>query len=68
MLNLHLDDDLHIVLNKAAKKGPDAQVPEFSFHNRGSMAYIGSWEAVVDMTPVHKKASEGGHLAWFFWR
>jgi hypothetical protein len=32
------------------------------------MAYIGSWEAVVDMSPVHKKATEGGHLAWFFWR
>ncbi|KAI8576378.1 hypothetical protein K450DRAFT_274731 [Umbelopsis ramanniana AG] len=56
------------VFNKAAKNGLDTEVPEFSFHNRGSMAYIGSWEAVVDMTPVHKKASEGGHLAWFFWR
>lgn len=54
--------------NKAAKKDPETEIPEFSFKNRGSMAYIGSWEAVVDMTPVHQKATEGGHLAWFFWR
>jgi NADH dehydrogenase FAD-containing subunit len=57
-----------IVFNRAAKKGPDTEVTEFGFKNRGSMAYIGSWEAVVDMTPVHQKATEGGHLAWFFWR
>lgn len=59
---------LHIAFNKAAKKGSEIEIPDFNFKNRGSMAYIGSWEAVVDMTPVHQKATEGGHLAWFFWR
>ncbi|KAI7870267.1 pyridine nucleotide-disulfide oxidoreductase-domain-containing protein [Spinellus fusiger] len=53
-------------LNNAAHSLPTKK--EFKFANRGSMAYIGSWEAVVDMTPVHKKASEGGHMAWLFWR
>lgn len=56
------------VLNKCAKAGQDTEIPEFNFKNRGSMAYIGSWEAVVDMTPVHRRATEGGHFAWFFWR
>ena len=56
------------VFNKAVKKGSETEVAEFSFKNRGSMAYIGAWEAVVDMSPVHQKATEGGHLAWFFWR
>ncbi|KAM3584087.1 hypothetical protein VKS41_004054 [Umbelopsis sp. WA50703] len=56
------------VFNKYAKSGQDTKIPVFNFKNRGSMAYIGSWEAVVDMSPVHKKATEGGHLAWFFWR
>ncbi|KAJ2961911.1 hypothetical protein NQZ79_g2910 [Umbelopsis isabellina] len=58
---------LHPVFNKCAKNGQDTKIPEFNFKNRGSMAYIGSWEAVVDMTPVHQRATEGGHLAWFFW-
>ncbi|KAG0172383.1 hypothetical protein DFQ28_010074 [Apophysomyces sp. BC1034] len=54
-------------LNKLARN--KAISPEgFSFDNRGSMAYIGSWEAVVDMSPVHEKATEGGHMAWMFWR
>ncbi|ORX58687.1 FAD/NAD-P-binding domain-containing protein [Hesseltinella vesiculosa] len=43
-------------------------VKPFSFRNLGAMAYIGKWQAVVDMSPVHKKAKEGGSLAWFFWR
>ncbi|CAO3596211.1 unnamed protein product [Absidia cylindrospora] len=40
----------------------------FSFKNMGSMAYIGKWRAVVDMSAVHEKATEGGFLAWLFWR
>ncbi|RUP47384.1 FAD/NAD(P)-binding domain-containing protein, partial [Jimgerdemannia flammicorona] len=47
-----------------------AQVANQKAHylGRGAMAYIGNWEAVVDMSPVHRKAKEQGHLAWFFWR
>ncbi|GJJ71411.1 NADH:ubiquinone reductase (non-electrogenic) [Entomortierella parvispora] len=40
----------------------------FSFKNLGSMAYIGNWEAVVDMTKINEKAKESGKLAWIFWR
>ncbi|KAI8371696.1 FAD/NAD-P-binding domain-containing protein [Radiomyces spectabilis] len=55
------------VFNREAR-GKEITEKGFSFDNRGSMAYIGKWEAVVDMTPVHQKATEGGHMAWLFWR
>ncbi|KAL1926060.1 hypothetical protein VTP01DRAFT_6097 [Rhizomucor pusillus] len=54
-------------LNKEAKTGK-VQTEDFKFASHGSMAYIGSWEAVIDMSPVHEKAKEGGHMAWVFWR
>ncbi|CAM0137748.1 unnamed protein product [Umbelopsis sp. WA50703] len=56
------------VLNKQAKKGVDYAVEPFIFKNRGSMAYIGSSEALVDMSTVHQKAKRSGHLAWLLWR
>ncbi|KAL0076187.1 NDE1, mitochondrial external NADH dehydrogenase [Phycomyces blakesleeanus] len=60
---IYLGNELNVALksNSHVDKG-------FSFENRGSMAYIGSWQAVVDMRPVHEKATEGGHMAWMFWR
>ncbi|SAM08909.1 hypothetical protein [Absidia glauca] len=54
------------VLNNQIKGKPTEE--GFSFKNMGSMAYIGSWKAVVDMTPVHKNAAESGFFAWLFWR
>ncbi|KAI8088961.1 FAD/NAD-P-binding domain-containing protein [Halteromyces radiatus] len=53
-------------LNNEVKGKPTDQ--GFSFKNMGSMAYIGSWKAVVDMSAVHEGATEGGFLAWLFWR
>lgn len=32
------------------------------------MAYIGSYEAVVDMSAVHNWAKMSGHLSWLLWR
>ncbi|KAG0233833.1 hypothetical protein BGW41_001365 [Actinomortierella wolfii] len=62
---------LRKALNKMAKK-PELDMTEltkpFSFKNMGTMAYIGNWEAVVDMTPLSKDAKESGHMAWVFWR
>ncbi|KAI9285231.1 NDE1, mitochondrial external NADH dehydrogenase [Umbelopsis sp. AD052] len=56
------------VLNKQVKKGSDYLAKPFIFKNRGSMAYIGSSEALVDMSTVHQKAKRSGHLAWLLWR
>lgn len=56
------------VLNKQVKKGTDYPAEPFTFKNRGSMAYIGSSEALVDMSTVHQKAKRSGHLAWLLWR
>ncbi|KAI9492404.1 FAD/NAD-P-binding domain-containing protein [Zychaea mexicana] len=43
-------------------------VTNFIFKNRGMMAYIGSSEALVDMSSVHERAKQSGHLAWYLWR
>ncbi|KAG0337676.1 hypothetical protein BG004_007553 [Podila humilis] len=62
---------LRKALNKLAKH-PEKSFTDvmgpFSFKNLGSMAYIGNWEAVVDMTKINEKAKESGRLAWIFWR
>ncbi|KAF9429951.1 hypothetical protein BGZ94_008907 [Podila epigama] len=62
---------LRKALNKLAqnpeKSLADVTAP-FSFKNLGSMAYIGNWEAVVDMTDINERAKESGKLAWIFWR
>jgi len=62
---------LRKALNKLAKyperSFTDVAEP-FSFKNLGSMAYIGNWEAVVDMTKINENAKESGKLAWIFWR
>ncbi|KAG0260511.1 hypothetical protein DFQ27_003493 [Actinomortierella ambigua] len=62
---------LRKALNTMAKR-PEKDMTEitkpFSFKNMGTMAYIGNWEAVVDMTTLNKEAKESGHMAWVFWR
>ncbi|KAF8923695.1 hypothetical protein BGZ58_002651 [Dissophora ornata] len=62
---------LRKALNKLAKQPEksftDVTAP-FSFKNLGSMAYIGNWEALVDMTKINEKAKDSGRFAWIFWR
>lgn len=62
---------LRKALNKLAKRPEltftDVTEP-FAFKNFGTMAYIGSWEAVVDMTNINEKAKKSGTFAWIFWR
>ncbi|KAI9344455.1 FAD/NAD(P)-binding domain-containing protein [Pilaira anomala] len=59
---------LRKVFNGIAKKGYGVPVDEFEFKNRGMMAYIGSSEALVDMSSVHELAKKSGHLSWLLWR
>jgi len=62
---------LRKALNKLARhpeKSLEDVTKPFSFKNLGSMAYIGNWEAVVDMTKLNGKAKDSGKLAWVFWR
>ena len=41
----------------------------FQFHNMGSLAYIGDWQAIYDRTQTeHVKTKEAGRLAWLLWR
>lgn len=62
---------LRKALNKLARR-PELNFTDvtkpFVFKNYGAMAYIGSWEAVVDMTSINNKAKESGTFAWVFWR
>ena len=41
----------------------------FQFHNAGSLAYVGGWQAVYDRTRAEKaKGKEAGRFAWLLWR
>ncbi|GJE86310.1 NADH dehydrogenase-like protein [Phanerochaete sordida] len=41
----------------------------FAFHNMGSLAYLGDWNAVYDRTQAEGvKTKEAGRLAWLLWR
>ncbi|PSR71551.1 hypothetical protein PHLCEN_2v12560 [Hermanssonia centrifuga] len=54
-------------LNKTIK-GKDHSEP-FVFHNMGSLAYLGDWQAVYDRTKTeHVQTKEAGRLAWLLWR
>ncbi|KAI8074306.1 FAD/NAD(P)-binding domain-containing protein [Gilbertella persicaria] len=56
-------------LNTIAKQGQEDPLnKEFKYKNNGMMAYIGSYEALVDMSAVKKWAKMSGHLSWFLWR
>ncbi|OAD81122.1 hypothetical protein PHYBLDRAFT_154025 [Phycomyces blakesleeanus NRRL 1555(-)] len=56
------------VFNKMVVHGSDMEANCFEFKNRGMMAYIGSSEALVDMSSVHQLAKKSGHLPWLLWR
>jgi NADH dehydrogenase FAD-containing subunit len=56
------------MLNLSAKKGYEEKGDDFKFKNRGMMAYIGSSEALVDMSSVHEMAKQSGRLSWLLWR
>ncbi|KAF5325211.1 hypothetical protein D9619_009736 [Psilocybe cf. subviscida] len=56
-------------LNKIAKDKPYPR--QFSFHNKGSLAYIGNWKAIYDRTPGEAEtfmSKETGRVAWLLWR
>lgn len=54
-------------LNKVVK-GDKHEAP-FVFHNMGSLAYLGDWQAVYDRTQTEgMKTKEAGRLAWLLWR
>jgi len=54
-------------LNKTIR-GKQHTTP-FRFHNAGSLAYLGDWEAVYDRTQVRgPKSRWTGRLAWLLWR
>ncbi|KAI9304859.1 pyridine nucleotide-disulfide oxidoreductase-domain-containing protein [Cunninghamella echinulata] len=56
------------VLNKQIK-GKQDNVEGFTFKNMGTMAYIGKWNAVVDMSgAINENATATGTSAWLFWR
>ncbi|ORZ08322.1 pyridine nucleotide-disulfide oxidoreductase-domain-containing protein [Absidia repens] len=54
---------IYLTLNRKSSTSPG-----FKFKDRGMMAYIGSAEALVDMSSVHQGAKNSGHLAWLLWR
>ncbi|KAJ3477470.1 hypothetical protein NLI96_g10440 [Meripilus lineatus] len=55
-LNVIIKDSKHLV--------------PFKFHNAGSLAYIGDWEAIYDGTKVARgpKTRGTGRIAWLLWR
>ncbi|KAI0718582.1 FAD/NAD-P-binding domain-containing protein [Cerioporus squamosus] len=58
-------------LNKIIRSGDDAaHATPFEFHNAGSLAYVGDWDAIFDRTKVARgpKGKETGRLAWLLWR
>ncbi|EIN05070.1 FAD/NAD(P)-binding domain-containing protein [Punctularia strigosozonata HHB-11173 SS5] len=63
---------LHLAkeLNRAAKSGDAYQPVPFEFKNRGSLAYIGGWQALVDRTSAASglKGGNAGRMAWLIWR
>ncbi|CAO3635939.1 unnamed protein product [Cunninghamella blakesleeana] len=55
------------VLNQ--KKMIGKSTPDiFKFKNRGMMVNLGTSEALLDMSPVHKNAKNSGRLAWLLWK
>lgn len=54
-------------LNKLIKGKEHTE--EFVFHNAGSLAYLGDWQAVYDRTKAENvKTKDAGRLAWLLWR
>jgi NADH dehydrogenase FAD-containing subunit len=48
------------------EKEVSSLIKPFNFFDRGSMAYVGKWSAVVDLKSA--KTSNSGRSAWLFWR
>lgn len=61
-------DYLKKVFNIIAKQGENGLAEDFNFVNRGMMAYIGRYEALVDMSSVLQWAKQSGHMSWLVWR
>ncbi|KAI9298507.1 FAD/NAD(P)-binding domain-containing protein [Neoconidiobolus thromboides FSU 785] len=45
----------------------------FKFNNKGIMAYLGNWQAIVELSdPLNEsgkgKIKQSGYVAWFLWR
>lgn len=58
---------LYKKLNKIVKD--KAHEDPFVFHNMGSLAYLGDWQAVYDRSKTENmKTKEAGRLAWLLWR
>ncbi|KAJ9089596.1 hypothetical protein DSO57_1011434 [Entomophthora muscae] len=67
-------------LVKVLNKGMSENTPPFQFHNRGVMAYLGNWNAIVELkdpTPSNSSLTlsgkpatikQAGRVAWFLWR
>ncbi|KAI0366509.1 FAD/NAD(P)-binding domain-containing protein [Pilatotrama ljubarskyi] len=51
-------------------RAPASSQAPFKFHNAGSLAYVGDWEAIFDRTKAASgpKGKETGRLAWLLWR
>jgi NADH dehydrogenase FAD-containing subunit len=58
-----------LALNAIAKRGyEETDGKDFQYRNKGMMAYIGSYEALVDMSAIRNWAKMSGHVSWFLWR
>ncbi|EMD37065.1 hypothetical protein CERSUDRAFT_114957 [Gelatoporia subvermispora B] len=58
-------------LNTLIRESPLSlrEAEPFKFHNAGSLAYLGDWEALYDRTKAeHVKTKDAGRLAWLLWR
>ncbi|KAG2221442.1 hypothetical protein INT45_005247 [Circinella minor] len=57
-----------VVLTEGNNKTKTTPHNNFMFKNRGKMVFIGSSEALIDMSSVHELAKQSGRLAWCLWR
>ncbi|GAA6063471.1 hypothetical protein JCM10212_006333 [Sporobolomyces blumeae] len=57
-------------LNKQAKGRDEGLEEGFKFNNRGAMAYLGGWKAVVDRSQADHgpKGELSGRASWILWR
>lgn len=67
-------------LVQVLNNGNSDTVPPFSYQNRGIMAYLGNWNAIVELkdpTPSSSSVTlsgkpatikQSGRVAWFLWR
>lgn len=60
----YLSHKLNVIIKDKSHTTP------FKFHNAGSLAYIGDWQAIYDGTKVARgpKTRGTGRIAWLLWR